>query len=786
MDNQKIKSILIQTAAAAAGSLGIVSVLFTKPAINVYSAMIYVIVTAAACVAVPCMSLKKISVRFNAVFCSAFAVCALILHRKLIRGIDCIAGDLSDLFLYGRELVRSGNDGSGYSSEMLQRASDETAAMIMFSVLVAYLVSLIVVYAKSMALAIVSVLPLMTLFIFFAVIPSSVTIVLCISYVFCVAALNRKQGSAAAAGRVLVLGLAAGGILILADIGTDTYERPQVFVRWGERISAGFNKVFDSEEGFFGSSGGPFGGNNGRGAVTLGITNSGKIGEADIVEWDDKTIGIITTEYTGRSQYIGVFYSGDYQYGENVWSEDSYISGTDEAKLDVLGEIYASEELRDYVAGGGDFDSLFKVYYVSMSSGDIDIGDGHYIDDIDESIIYRIANVVNGNASVETQLSSRYVRNMGSEKRRAENSFLDIDGTLKEEIEGLIGSFPTDTLQQKLYYINYVQNYLKNNYVYTTSPGHVPEGRDAAEYFLTESKEGYCTYFATAAVMMFRAAGLPARYVEGYVVPSYRVSGGAETSVINRWAQKSGIKDYDMMLEARNAQVRNSDAHAWVEVYLDGYGWRTVEVTPSIAAGHPEGNAAASDQIADTGEEETAAEDTAVDGESAAEEETAEIDSQPADNSSEQEVSGGDGLSNSAGTRWKIIIIAMAAVFVVIFTVSRIIKRRKLRFMLDSYDITGIYSALERLISCAGYVRPDYMDYEEYAQYLESSDWIFERYNIRMITDTVLAVRFGGGGAYISKEQEKVFKEAAESLRQSIYMRMNPVKRLFVKYILII
>src|SRR5699024_6435946 len=56
--------------------------------------------------------------------------------------------------------------------------------------------------------------------------------------------------------------------------------------------------------------------------------------------------------------------------------------------------------------------------------------------------------------------------------------------------------------------------------VYTLSPPSLPEGQDFVEYFLFQSRQGYCVHFATAAVALFRAAGIPARYAEGYAVPS--------------------------------------------------------------------------------------------------------------------------------------------------------------------------------------------------------------------------------------------------------------------------
>lgn len=46
--------------------------------------------------------------------------------------------------------------------------------------------------------------------------------------------------------------------------------------------------------------------------------------------------------------------------------------------------------------------------------------------------------------------------------------------------------------------------------VYTLSPPSLPEGQDFVEYFLFQSRQGYCVHFATAAVALFRAAGIPA------------------------------------------------------------------------------------------------------------------------------------------------------------------------------------------------------------------------------------------------------------------------------------
>ncbi|MCI8525455.1 MAG: transglutaminase domain-containing protein [Oscillospiraceae bacterium] len=85
-----------------------------------------------------------------------------------------------------------------------------------------------------------------------------------------------------------------------------------------------------------------------------------------------------------------------------------------------------------------------------------------------------------------------------------------------------------------------------------------PEDEDFVDYFLNESREGYCVHYASAGVLLLRQAGIPARYVTGYTV-EIPASGRAE--------------------------VKDSAAHAWVEIYLKGYGWYPVDMTPPSGTG---------------------------------------------------------------------------------------------------------------------------------------------------------------------------------------------------------
>jgi len=91
-------------------------------------------------------------------------------------------------------------------------------------------------------------------------------------------------------------------------------------------------------------------------------------------------------------------------------------------------------------------------------------------------------------------------------------------------------------------------------FFYTLTPPAL--GRHTADEFIFETREGFCEHYASAFTIMMRAAGLPARVVTGY-------QGG----------ELNGIGDYYI--------VRQSDAHAWTEVWFQNEGW--VRVDPIVA-----------------------------------------------------------------------------------------------------------------------------------------------------------------------------------------------------------
>jgi hypothetical protein len=132
-------------------------------------------------------------------------------------------------------------------------------------------------------------------------------------------------------------------------------------------------------------------------------------------------------------------------------------------------------------------------------------------------------------------------------------NYMDLPYTLPQRVIDLAHEI-TQGYETDYDRVRALQEYLIR-FPYTLMPGRVPRDRDFVDYFLFDGQEGYCVYYASAMVVMTRAIGIPARYVEGFLLPAFR-------------DQETGI-----------FTVTNRNAHAWAEVYLEGFGWLIVETT---------------------------------------------------------------------------------------------------------------------------------------------------------------------------------------------------------------
>ena len=132
------------------------------------------------------------------------------------------------------------------------------------------------------------------------------------------------------------------------------------------------------------------------------------------------------------------------------------------------------------------------------------------------------------------------------------NTYTELPGHLEQPVRELadkVTAYANTPFEKAIA----LQNYLRRNFKYTLNVGEHPENIDFVTSFLLDTKEGYCTYFASAMTVLCRMAGLPARYVEGYL------------AVPNEYGE---------------ALVTGMNAHAWTEVYFAGFGWLTFDATP--------------------------------------------------------------------------------------------------------------------------------------------------------------------------------------------------------------
>lgn len=145
--------------------------------------------------------------------------------------------------------------------------------------------------------------------------------------------------------------------------------------------------------------------------------------------------------------------------------------------------------------------------------------------------------------------------------------YLTVPEKIRASINGIFPLSQATTLKEKYQKVEDIRHFFSSHYTYTTHPGKTPEGNDFINYFLTEQKEGYCTYFASAGVMLLRASGIPARYVTGLYV--------SEKDLL-----KSPALD-----GVHHISVSDRHSHAWAEVYVDGIGWEPCEFTPGQGNG---------------------------------------------------------------------------------------------------------------------------------------------------------------------------------------------------------
>lgn len=134
-----------------------------------------------------------------------------------------------------------------------------------------------------------------------------------------------------------------------------------------------------------------------------------------------------------------------------------------------------------------------------------------------------------------------------------ENQYLSA-GASSREIRSLAFEI-TKGLESDIEKAEAIERWVSQRARYNLNAKATPPNTDPVQHFLFESREGYCDLFASSFVLLAREAGLPARYMTGWLV--------------------SDILPDDQGWKT----VRERDYHAWGEVYFEGYGWVSFDPT---------------------------------------------------------------------------------------------------------------------------------------------------------------------------------------------------------------
>lgn len=342
---------------------------------------------------------------------------------------------------------------------------------------------------------------------------------------------------------------------------------------------------------------------------------------------------------------------------------------------------------------------------------------------------------------------------------------------------------------------------------YDLSPGKLPKGKDFVNYFLYENKKGFCTHYASAATVILRAMGVPTRYVEGYVIRKQdaenavnTIEGALKKTEYNYYtktqaASKLGISEdrfltkniggyywdtkYDTTsCEIKTIDLKDTNAHAWVEVYIDEIGWIPVDVTPSIG-----------DTV--VGSKKDTAKDNATSsreqqGTTQASQNTTIANNIETDN--KDSIDSADKALNGDNIIKVKYIISLLALFLIVNLALAIrvkiivIKRKKSFFSEDqNKNIQNLYNYLFQMFDFTGDRNTENLSKNIYAKNLEQKYSFIEQGEFNRVIDIILKAVFSQHKS--TNEERDIVLKFAIKFGANIYSSFSWFKKLkFYKF----
>lgn len=295
-----------------------------------------------------------------------------------------------------------------------------------------------------------------------------------------------------------------------------------------------------------------------------GGLSTGRLGGVNSVSLDYQPDLYVTyAPYNYNPVYLRNFVAGEYVPYSDIW----VMANRDYVKEDEY--TYLKNRFNDNSYSGKGvmnienvdaYSTSYSPYYSSKNTGIIAKGNS-----LDINFYTRLDN-------------SLYDAGMKSLSKEEYEYWTLVPQENQESIKRFVEKVGIEKGMNELEKAMAIKTYFEDNIPYTLRPGATPRKKDFVNYFLDNNKKGYCAHFASAGTLALRYLGVPARYVEGYC---FDYDNMLEASIVNA--------DYDKYYKGYNelsdkgvikVEVSDADAHAWIEIFINGYGWTSIELTP--------------------------------------------------------------------------------------------------------------------------------------------------------------------------------------------------------------
>lgn len=328
--------------------------------------------------------------------------------------------------------------------------------------------------------------------------------------------------------------------------------------------------------------------------TSAGGMSGGKLGGVSNVRPDYQTDLVVSyTPYSNEAIYLKGYTGGI--YGDNQW--ESLYGELGPEGNDV--ETFGNESMRKEAM------SLYAAFMTSQENsafGTMDIknvgANGNYLyypyyTLFDDYSIYSNHELLSSTQGLRMQEETTYYyspkvaweESLGEVTPKEMHTeeidpiYLDVPEKNKKVIADTCSEMGLSKDMTENEIADTVKAYFEENIPYTLKPGATPKNKDFINYFLEKNKKGYCAHFASAATLIFREMGIPARYVEGY---AFSLEAALASDINEEKLYDNYYYGYSAIGESAVVDVEVTDAmaHAWVEIYIEDFGWKVIEVTP--------------------------------------------------------------------------------------------------------------------------------------------------------------------------------------------------------------